>query len=309
MEIYAPSYCEKFKCKADKCTHSCCIDWEIDIDERTYEKYKALNTDFSKDILKNVENDECGAHFSLDKNGRCKNLDERGLCKIITELGEGYLCDICRLHPRFFNTVGGVLEMGLGLSCEEAVRLALEEKGKFTLVKIGEEGGDEEDVPQLDVRSLRECVVAFFENTEGGFLEKLNAVSEKYGVRPDLYAYDEWIEFLLSLEILDGEWRALLSSSVSKEPKVSSEAFDSCYENLFKYLVYRHVSVADTELSFLSRLAFAVLSAMLVKSLAEREEDLTKERLFEIVRLFSSEIEYSEENTENLIFEIETKIM
>ena len=44
MKLYAPSYYKKFKCIADKCEHSCCIGWEIDIDEETLEKYEKLET-------------------------------------------------------------------------------------------------------------------------------------------------------------------------------------------------------------------------------------------------------------------------
>ena len=38
MKLYAPEYYKQFQCIADKCTHSCCIGWEIDIDEITDEK-------------------------------------------------------------------------------------------------------------------------------------------------------------------------------------------------------------------------------------------------------------------------------
>ena len=32
MKIIAPNYYPAFRCIADKCRHSCCIGWEIDID-------------------------------------------------------------------------------------------------------------------------------------------------------------------------------------------------------------------------------------------------------------------------------------
>ena len=38
--IVMPDYSEGFRCIAGKCRHSCCIGWEIDIDEKTYEKYR-----------------------------------------------------------------------------------------------------------------------------------------------------------------------------------------------------------------------------------------------------------------------------
>lgn len=38
--LRVPDYYPKFSCIADKCKDSCCIGWEIDIDEDTYEFYK-----------------------------------------------------------------------------------------------------------------------------------------------------------------------------------------------------------------------------------------------------------------------------
>ena len=36
-----PNYYDKFKCIADRCKHSCCIGWEIDIDDDTMELLEA----------------------------------------------------------------------------------------------------------------------------------------------------------------------------------------------------------------------------------------------------------------------------
>lgn len=307
MEIYAPEYCREFKCIADKCRHSCCVDWEIDIDEGTYEKYKALKTDFGKSLLENIEKGENGAHFSLDGERRCKNLDERGLCRIISNLGEEYLCDICRLHPRFFNEVGNRVEMGLGFSCEEAVRLALADTRPFKLVKIGESAEKRAPGEILsDSVTVRDEAIEFIEREDGGFFERLSALEEKNRVKTDFYTYAEWIDYLLTLEILDGEWREILKNAKSSEKKSDISPYSKYFEGFYKYLVFRHVAIAPSAVEISARLAFASLAVRLVAYLSEREERLTEARLFDIVRLFSSEIEYSVENTEDLIFELES---
>ena len=54
-------------------------------------------------------------------------------CDIITEYGDGAICDICYLHPRFSNFYEDFTETGLGLCCEEAVRIILTEKEKFNI--------------------------------------------------------------------------------------------------------------------------------------------------------------------------------
>ena len=38
MKLFAPKYYTEFSCIADRCRHSCCIGWEIDIDADTAEK-------------------------------------------------------------------------------------------------------------------------------------------------------------------------------------------------------------------------------------------------------------------------------
>ena len=310
MEIYAPSYCKHFKCIADKCRHSCCIDWEIDIDLKAYEKYKSLKSNFGKEIINNIVIDEDGApHFALDKNERCKNLDERGLCRIISNLGEEYLCDICRLHPRFFNEIGGRVEMGLGLSCEEAVRIVLEDNRPYVFEKIGENQERASSFDDYDPFEDRNEALAFMEKQNVAFFEKLKAIEEKYGVSTDFYSYDEWIDTLLSFEILDGEWENILQNAKGKDKTSDSTQYQAELEALFKYFVFRHASKATLKSAFSSVIGFASLGVKLVSYLAEREENLTKPRLYEIVRLYSSEIEYSEDNTESLLFELEAELI
>ena len=68
MKYLVPNYYKKFKCIADKCKHSCCIGWEIDIDAETYEKYKSIQGDFEKRLNKNIEVVDEVACFKLDTN-------------------------------------------------------------------------------------------------------------------------------------------------------------------------------------------------------------------------------------------------
>ena len=55
-EIF-PNYYKKFKCIADKCRHSCCVGWEIDIDKDTMRKYSELSHPYGKKIRESIEND------------------------------------------------------------------------------------------------------------------------------------------------------------------------------------------------------------------------------------------------------------
>ena len=59
MKLFAPKYYGEFVCIADKCRHSCCIGWEIDIDDKTKNKYDSLSCIYSKKIAESI--DENGA--------------------------------------------------------------------------------------------------------------------------------------------------------------------------------------------------------------------------------------------------------
>ena len=122
ITIYYPSYYKNFHCIADRCTHSCCVDWEIKIDDKTLKQYKNLGRN---EILCHIKN---GA-IELKDDGRCPFLTDKGLCEIISSSGENFVSEICREHPRFYNQTLDRVECGIGASCEEACRIILSSDG------------------------------------------------------------------------------------------------------------------------------------------------------------------------------------
>ena len=54
--MIVPVYYEKFHCLADHCRRSCCIGWELDLDDETWERYRRLPGDFG-DRLRAAEED------------------------------------------------------------------------------------------------------------------------------------------------------------------------------------------------------------------------------------------------------------
>ena len=144
MKLIAPDYFSKFKCLADKCTHTCCKGWEIDIDEKTMAYYDTVDGVLGKRLKMGIQKDEFGVnHFVLDKDERCPFLNKTGLCDIYSTLGEESLCQICYDHPRFRDFYEDRTEIGLGLSCEAAGKLVLEREEKTTLVVLDYDGEKE----------------------------------------------------------------------------------------------------------------------------------------------------------------------
>lgn len=130
MRTIVPDYYFDFKCIADKCRHTCCIGWEIDIDEESLERFKVF------DDIWNQISFEGDPHFILDENEKCPFLCGDGLCEMILEHGEDSLCQICTDHPRYRNFWSDRCEMGLGLVCEEAARIILTRDKPMQLVDL-----------------------------------------------------------------------------------------------------------------------------------------------------------------------------
>ena len=218
MKIYIPEYYNHFKCIAEKCRDNCCIGWGIDIDESSLEKYKNLKNPEGERIRSTIDFTD-GASFITDGQGRCKNLDERGLCRIISTLGEGYLCQICRDHPRYFNCEFGRCEGGLGLACEEAARMIFSLHKLPEIVKI--EGEEIEHLPEDE-----ECRFAFSARDillEVAFDEGLSAAEKIKRLMSLAYHIDELL-FDITCGIRDDS--ATADELLKEAPKNSLDVGD-----------------------------------------------------------------------------------
>lgn len=141
MKLRVPDYYSEFSCIADKCKDSCCIGWEIDIDEDTHEYYNFVEGEFGDRLRENMYMTEDGDHsFKLKKHGRCPFLNSKNLCDICIELGEEALSEVCTEYPRFAIEYEDVLQKCLSLSCEEVGRILFtrEEPVKFVEMELSD---------------------------------------------------------------------------------------------------------------------------------------------------------------------------
>ncbi|MBQ3081965.1 MAG: flagellin lysine-N-methylase [Clostridia bacterium] len=294
MKLYAPRYYKDFICIADKCDHSCCIGWEIDIDKGTFEKYKGLKGGYGAEIINSIST-EGTPHFVLCGGDRCPHLDERGLCKIILTVGEGYLCDICREHPRFYNYTQ-VAEVGLGMSCREAARIILSSPDYDTYDEIGELNAAE-DEPPYDGRNEREKIYEILRDRTTGYKTRLEAVYRAYGI--DAGDDREWLEAIDSLEYLDPTHKKLFMKYSSDTRPVGKDEY---LERALAYFVYRHCTEAYDEEDLYARLALCLFLERLLASLICSEGAETLKEVAALASIISEEIEYSEDNTEALTY-------
>ncbi len=296
MRLSAPSYYSGFSCIADKCRHSCCIGWEIDIDREAEKRYKRLSGDIGSWIEKSI--DRTGTpHFKLSRDMRCPHLDGRGLCTIITELGEEYLCDICRRHPRFYNATPYGVEVGLGMACEAAAELILSSEEYRSMEGIDEEA-PEYAPSNFDGVKMREKIFHLLADSRIPYAERLLRIYREYGVTPSSISDGEWHSLISSLEYMeDGSRVKFLCYSSGVNPPIECE---SMLERALAYLVFRHVTAADGEEDARMALGACLFLERLLASLASSFEVCTLRDMAELARTLSSELEYSEDNMEEI---------
>ncbi len=301
MERVYPDYYKRFKCIGSKCLHNCCIGWEIDIDEKTYEYYKGVAGDFGKHLKNNISEDNI-PHFILDKNERCPLLNKDNLCDIIINSGEEHLCTICAEHPRFHNSLPNRVESGLGLCCEECARIIIGKKEETRLIT------ENKDKNYFDeIIDLRDKIISTLQHREYDIKVRLSNAFEIIGSTSHLPTPLEYSTLLFSLERLNDEWTELLNlfGENYKENTVSDfkghmKERQTEYEQFLVYLIYRHFANCVNLEECTAVLKFAATSYMFMEALGEILYTLngkfTFEDQIELVRLFSSEIEYSDEN-------------
>lgn len=293
MNLYAPSYYKKFQCIADQCEHSCCIGWEIDIDKRTLEKYQTLKSNYRSAIEDSISMNGT-PHFQLCAHDRCPHLDEQGLCKIILNLGEDYLCDICREHPRFYNYTS-VAEVGLGMSCPEAARIILSSADFSTLENIGTVDAHSDGI-LFDGRAERQRLYGILQDTKD-YTTALSELYHNYSI--DIKDDRHWLERLESLEYLNADHKKLfMKYSSNCRPQNS----DDYLKRFLAYLVYRHCTEAFDADDFGDRLTFCLFCEQLFATLICTERATSLQKAATLASIISEEIEYSDENTSALMY-------
>jgi lysine-N-methylase len=237
----------------------------------------------------------------MKENGRCPFLDERGLCRIISECGEDYLSDICRLHPRYFNYFENHAEIGLGMVCEEAARLILSEDDPFTMIPISEVAVC--DAVSSDFAFEQRDKILDILKKDTRLSEKLDEIKALYTVSESVYSFDEWKSIFSELEVLDEEWSNTLLDAEECECAESDEKY---FERFITYLVYRHIPRSESEENLRAVIGFILVSYEMVKNVYYSQDNRSFVKLCDIMRLYSSEIEYCEDNVAALIFEFES---
>jgi lysine-N-methylase len=301
MKYFEFNYSKKFNCIADKCTHNCCIGWDINIDKSSLKKYQALarsDSRFEKAIQDNL--------FNLDGDYRCLFLDNDNLCHLIKNYGENSLCKTCKTHPRFKNFFSDRVETGLGLYCEEACRIILTAKNKMKLVKVKESKTSRKLTTfERKVLSFRNKIIKILQDRSLTITNRVNLLESTSDISLDKLSFVDWKNEFCSLEKLK-----INNFSFKDIPNATSfsdinEDFSNEFEQLLCYLTFKHISRAIDILDLRIRLIFIILCFKMINHIFSLSKEKNISNLIEIVRFFTSEVECSEDNLLALLNKIE----
>lgn len=335
MKKYIPDYYKEFQCIAGKCKDNCCIGWDIMIDEQSYKKYQAVKTPFKERLDQGICHGE-EPQFRLDDQKRCAFLNDQNLCDIYIELGEDALCEICTQHPKFHNEYGHILQSGLGIACEEAARLILEESDLHLEEVCSKEGDfDEwaEELMQIEIKLLNllnkkeipidERIDQVYDLTQA-YQEQFNLTGElsRNLIKKEIPSnhilrkmqqkeyLKDWFDFYETLDYMDKEFYEIVKKSKESVSDVTLQSGEnaSYIEHLISYFIYRHFIKSYEDDNFLGKIKFAILSCLMIECMNVycRKHKLAFDRI-NIAKMYSKEIEYSEENMneihEELLFD------
>ena len=324
MLVRVPDYFDQFACLAGDCPHSCCIGWEVVIDEDTAGRYQTEPGPLGEKLRAAMQFDGEDVCFPLD-GGRCPFLNRENLCEIHCALGAEATSVTCQEHPRFIEEYGPFKEISLSAACPKANELLLGSNEPLTFSVLEDEMPAEEGDAWLDwLLPLRNYLLDLLRNREQPLQERLRyflLIAQEAQRLLDTKAMEELTAFcaspyirrpeaaeltegweqaacrcLRSLEILEPDWQALLErwennpalpAFAPREPEK--------LERIAVYLAFRYLLKAVNDGDLLGRTQFCLLGVLTVDRLSRFTE------LSEALRLFSREIEHDQDNLDALL--------
>ena len=300
-----PDYYDKFKCIADKCVHNCCRGgWEIEIDDEALDRFSKLPGEFGDKVRASISPENIFIH----KHGECPLLSPEGKCEMVLNGAE--LCVICDEYPRFTEFFGDYAERGISLSCEASADIILHKKDKSEI--IFDTAADCDEPIFVLLKKARDDIFAILQDRDADIFKRMRLALD-YGrhlqdrinennfksfeyTPSDTFSnhrsLSEIIPVFKELSILNKEWAAMLEKLEADEQSRLRHTLDPIIgEQLAVYFVYRYLLKAAFDCDAFAKLKFSFLSVMMIAALANSFGNIE-----ECARLYSVEIEHSEEN-------------
>lgn len=248
VKYIIPERAADFKCIGPECTYNCCDSvWQILVDKKTYQKYKALpQSDATAPIInsslkRNRHSVSVYDYGYIQHVKRCPFLNDDNLCIMQIEHGEEYLSHTCNTYPRIEYSVSGTLHRGFSLTCEEVVRRCVLSKDSLNFIKI-ETKAPNLQITNIDVSKngfvnqrryffeIREFIFAVLQFRKYSFSERLTILAlfmkALDACEPDkvLNLIDQYLT-LIGSGSFDGQLQTLQSI-----PKIPAEFIDAIFQ-------------------------------------------------------------------------------
>ena len=323
MLLRTLDYEEQFHCLAGRCPHSCCIGWEVVLDEDHAQRYLAGDDPLSRRAAEAMVYDEEEDAFAFPlSGGRCPFLDGEDLCELHRAWGVEATPLTCQTHPRFTEDFGPFAERALSAACPAANArlLGSREPLGFREIETGDPGEEGDDwlpylVPfrrrlfallQDRGRPLRArladlltlCLLgdAILAEAElaGTAPEDLLALEggTPEGTLPEEGIFPAGFRLLASLEVLEPDWRDVLREAETAAPVPQDEAL---LERIATYFAYRSVLKCVNDGDLLGRGLYTVFLTLAAERIA------AVRGLGEALRRLSREVEHDADNVEALL--------
>ena len=339
MILRVPFYYKEFHCIADACKDSCCIGWEIDIDEDTFDYYKSIEGDFGKRLRSHMVSEDVNS-FVLEKNGWCPFLNEKKLCDICIELGEEALSEVCTEYPRFTTEYPKTREKVLCLSCGEVGRIVFSDTETIGFdEQILSEDYDEYEWEEGD-DELAEKLEAVRAHAIGLLQDRTHSITERIAMYLDyccqmqkelfetapkteepekISLYEAFLQRLSQYEELESIGDAWSDMEDRLKNFYNEENYEKThrafmesqkeneyqYEHLMVYYTFRYFMRAFYDNNLLEKAQFAVASFLMVRDMdvmvwMENGQKFDLSDRVETTKVYAKEVEHSEENIEML---------
>ena len=93
MKQLIPHFYPNFACIASRCSDSCCIGWEIDVDPESEAFYRAQSGEIGNRLRAALEAGADNVHFRLGMDERCPFLNGQNLCDLYIALGLEHIAE------------------------------------------------------------------------------------------------------------------------------------------------------------------------------------------------------------------------
>ena len=323
---------DDFKCICGDCPNSCCKGgWEIAIDDEALDRFKSMDGELGEKVRHAIDIEEA---VILQKNRSCALLDENGLCSLQIAAGEEALCEVCRMFPRHIEEFEDVREFSLSMACPEVANMLVRRTSPVKFVEYEDDALDDfEDFDYLlytkltdarDIiykiaqnrswsieyrceailelaREIQKCVDEdrLFDTDEvlDSFYDK---VSKKYREKKKNIIKTVDVEILEKMELLDDDWKSVISSMRKYRQKSDEIELNSSEEitaeNMLVLLIYTYFCGAVYDEWIFAKAKLCVES-MRWTLLIYKSTDFTLE---EAIYRYSREIEHSDLNLDAL---------